>query len=154
MVRTFDKWLAISDPWQPDLTLLHHFGSLPDVDSTFPSPAKRQVRCSPQLAAFITCITTYKKQCPPDPEGALRCLLSSCFVQYNCMFKDGFSPYQLLCSSQLVMDMAFARAVRAACQWLGPIAMPAGYIQTWPPQEPPPAGDAGLGATSSHVESL
>ena len=51
------------------------------------------------------------------------------------MFNNAYSPYQLLASSHMVLDMAFARAVLVASAWLGPDAMPAGYIQTWPPLE-------------------
>ena len=56
------------------------------------------------------------------------------------MFKDAYSAYQLLCSSQMIVDMAFVRAVIAASAWLGPGAMPVGYIDSWPP----PEGEEGL----------
>ena len=85
----FTQWVTIDDPWQPDLTLLHFFGSLPDVNNRFNAAARRQVRCSPQLAAFIVGHTAYKQPIVgPDPEAALRCLLRSCFVRENCMFTN------------------------------------------------------------------
>ena len=56
------------------------------------------------------------------------------------MFKDTYSPYQLLAMSHMILDMAFVRAVLLASAWLGPSAMPAGYIPSWPP----PESDAGL----------
>ena len=98
--------------------------------------SRRQVRCSPQLVAFIQNHTSYQQQVSgPDPEAALRHLLRRCFVGEHLMFKDAYSAYQLLCSSQMIIDMAFVRAVLAASSWLGPDAMPAGYIHTWPPPE-------------------
>ena len=134
--NTFKRWITINDPWQPDLSLLHLFGSLPDMYGKFNTASRRQVRCSPQLAAFIQNHTFYKpKSSVPDPEAALRHLLKVCFVAENMMFKDAYSAYQLLCSSQLIIDMAFVRAVLTASAWLGPDAMPAGYIPTWPPPE-------------------
>ena len=137
----FNSWPTIDDPWSPDLSLLHLFGSLPDRDARFNTAARRQVRCSPQLAAYILAQTDYKAPITgPCPHLALLCLLRHCFISSNSMFKVGFTPYQLLCSSHMILDMAFVRAVRAVSEWLGPVAMPAGYIQTWPPLEE----DAGL----------
>ena len=84
---------------------------------------RRHVRCSPRLASFIRGHTMYKEPVwGSDPQAALRFLLRSCFVCDGLIFNDSFSPYQLLCSSQMILDM------------------PAGYIDTWPPRE----GDAGL----------
>ena len=92
--RRFTRWITIDDPWQPDLSLLHLFGSLPDIDGRFNSASRRQVRCSPQLAAFITSHTSYKQPFSgPDPEAALRYLLRRCFVGENLMFKNAYSPY-------------------------------------------------------------
>ena len=134
--HAFHRWITLADPWVPDLTLLHFFGSLPDVDGKFGASSRRQVRCSPQLAAFITSHTTYSNPfAGPDPEAALRHLLRSCFIMESCMFKNACSPYQLLCRSQMILDIAFVRAVLTASQWLGPHAMPAGYIESWPPPE-------------------
>ena len=125
----------------PILLFLHCFGSLPDRDGRFNTAARRQVRCSPQLAAYIVAQTTYAQPVTgPCPNLALTCLLKHCFIRSNYMFQGVFSSYQLLCSSHMVLDMAFIRAVLAAAEWLGPGAMPAGYIQTWPPLEE----DAGL----------
>ena len=113
---------------------LAFFGSLPDVNNRFNAAARRQVRCSPQLAAFIVGHTAYKQPIVgPDQEAALRCLLRSCFVREICMFTNTCSPYQLLCRSHMILDMAFVRAVLTASAWLGPDAMPAGYTPTWPP---------------------
>ena len=137
----FNSWPTIDDPWSPDISLLHFFGSLPDRDARFNTAARRQVRCSPQLAAYILQQTDYKTPLDgPCPNLALLYLLRHCFIRSNYMFKVAFTPYQLLCSSHMILDMAFVRAVRAASEWLGPAAMPAGYIQTWPPLEE----DAGL----------
>ena len=132
----FKKRVSIAQQWQPDLPLLHHFGSLPDINGKFNTVARRQVRCSPQLSAFITCNTAYRHPpTGPSPEVALHCLLRHCFVGSAFMFKDACSPYQLLCSSHMLLDMAFVRAVIAASAWLGPDAMLVGYISTWPPPE-------------------
>jgi len=137
----FNSWPTIDDPWSPDLTLLHFSGSLPDRDGKFNTAARRQVRCSPQLAAYIVAQTGYVQPITgPCPNLALTCLLRHCFIRAANMFEGAHTPYQLLCSSQMILDMAFVRAVLAASEWLGPVAMPAGYIQTWPPLEE----DAGL----------
>ena len=139
--KVFNRWPTIDDPWTPNLTLLHFFGSLPDRDGKFNTAARRQVRCSPQLAAYIVAQTNYKEPITgPCPNLALTMLLRHCFIRDNYMFVGAFTPYQLLCSSHMILDMAFIRAVLAASEWLGPVAMPAGYIQTWPPLEV----DAGL----------
>ena len=58
------------------------------------------------------------------------------FLNWRIMFTGAFSPYQLLCMIDMILDMAFVRAVLTASFWLGPDAMPAGYIPTWPPSEP------------------
>ena len=114
--RAFTRWITIDDPWQPDLSLLHLFGSLPDIDRRFNTASRRQVRCSPQLAAFIIAHTAYKDTTTgPSPEVALNCLLRHCFVREAYMFNNAYSPYQLLCSSHMILDMAFVRAVIAAC---------------------------------------
>ena len=137
----FKSWIVITDPWKPDLTLLHLFGSLPNTGDKFSTAAKRQVRCSPQLAAFIHGHTGYADPpAGPDPVAALQCLLKSCFVRSPYMFKDSFSAFQLLSSSQLILDMAFVRAVLAASAWLGPHATAAGHKHAWQPLEV----DAGL----------
>ena len=137
----FRRWITLSDPWQPDLQLLQNFGSLPDLDGGIGKASRRQVRCSPQLAAFIRGHTGYVQPLAgPDPEGALRYLFRRCFFRADCMFKDSCSPYQFLCRSQMIIDMAFVRAVLTASQWLGPHGMPIGYIESWPP----PAPAAGL----------
>ena len=137
----FRRWHSIVDPWKPDLTLLQLFGSLPDINRQFSTPSRRLVRCRPQLNAFILGHTTYKHSfIGPDPEQALRALLRRCFLRDHLMFRDAHSPYQLLCSSHMILDMAFVRAVMTASSWLGPDAMPTGYIHNWPP----PEGDAGL----------
>ena len=137
----FNQWISIEDPWQPDAALVHLFGTVSDINGKFSSLAKRQVRCSPQLAAFIVARTTYKHPVTgPDPEAALKALLSRCFLHSAIIFKDAHSPYQLLSTSHLILDMAFVRAVRLASAWMGPEAMPAAYILSWPPQE----GDARL----------
>ena len=127
----FKRWITIDDPWQPDLTQLHLFGTLPDLSGKFSTAATRQVRCSPHLHAFIIGHTSYAQPViGPSPEAALAALLSHCFVRPQSMFKDACSPYQLLCSSHMILDMAFVRAVIAASAWLGPDAMPVGYIYT------------------------
>ena len=82
----------------------------------------------PSTLCFWCTTATPCDECPPA-------LLQHCFVRHQSMFKDAYSPYQLLCSSHMILDMAFVRAVHAASAWLGPDAMPAGYIQTWPPLE-------------------
>ena len=119
--KRFDRWLTIDDPWTPNLTLLHFFGSLPDRDKKFNNAAKRQVRCSPELAAYIRGQTTYVDPVDgPCPNLALSMLLRHCFIRDNFMFVGPFTPYQLLCSSHMILDMAFIRAVLAASEWLGP----------------------------------
>jgi len=49
------------------------------------------------------------------------------------MFVGAFSPYNLLVGGNLVMDLAFMRAVVAASTWLGAVSFPEGHISTWPP---------------------
>ena len=140
----FKNWVAIDEPWQPDHALLQLFGSLPDINGKFNTTARRQVRCSPQLREFIFTHTSYRKMKTDDlnPELALQCLLESCFVSQQRMFKNGHSPHKLISLSHMCIDMAFCRAVLLASAWLGPEVMPAGYIatSTWPP----PEDDAGL----------
>ena len=137
----FTRWITIDDLWQPDLSLLHLFGTLPDMDGKCNTTSRRQVRCSPQLNAFIIAHTSYRQPISgPNPEAALRYLLRRCFVGEEYMFKGAYSPYQLLCRSQMILDMAFVRAVITASAWLGQEAMPAGYISIWPP----PEADTGL----------
>ena len=120
---------------------LSFFGSLQDINGKFNTAARRLVRCSPQLSAYIIAYTAYKHPVTgPSPDHALECLLRHCFIRGACMFEGAYTPYQLLCSSHMILDMAFVRAILLASEWLGPIAMPTGYIQTWPPLE----GDAGL----------
>ena len=139
----FKRWLTIDVLWEPDLSLLQLFGSLPDMGARSDNVMDpwEPVRCSPQLATFLQKNTFYKHpDRGPDPETALLDILRSCFVGHWMMFTDAFSPYQLLCSSRWVLDMAFLRAVLAASAWLGPGAMPVGYIDSWPP----PDGEEGL----------
>ena len=94
------------------------------------------MRCSPQLAGFVEHYTPYKKPLTgADPEAALRGLLRACFVGQDKMFVNAWSPFHLLCGSNLVLDHAFLRAVVAATRWLGPDVMPVGYLATWPPTQ-------------------
>ena len=51
------------------------------------------------------------------------------------LFKGPYSAYNLLCSSKLVIDHAFLRAVLAASKWLGPMVMTVGYLAAWPPSD-------------------
>ena len=133
----FKRWLTIPALWEPDFTLLFHSGTLSNLDNKLAGAASRRVvRCSPQLAAFIEQHTQYKKPViGPDPVAALRHLLRACFVCEEKLFQNAFSPFNLLCSSNLVLDHAFIRAVVAASRWLGPEAMPVGYMSTWPPAQ-------------------
>jgi hypothetical protein len=112
------------------------FGTVSDINGQFTSLARRAARCSPQLSAYIIGYTAYKHPFTgPSPEHALECLLRHCFIRGAIMFQGPYSPYQLLCSSQMNLDMAFVRAVRIASEWLGPKEMPAGHILWWPPIE-------------------
>ena len=130
----FNRWVTIPHLWEPDLTILHNFGTLPNVDNKFSGSARRTVKCSPQLANFIEHNTQYKRAVAgPQPEPALRHLLRACFVWEELIFTGPFSAYNLLCTSHLVMDHAFMRAVVAASKWLGPTVFPVGYIANWPP---------------------
>ena len=129
------RWISIDDPWTPDPTLLQEFGSLPNRDGRFDKASRRVVRCSPQFDAFIHHIGYKHPQGVPNPTSALHFVLKACFVKYESMFVDSHSPYQLLCRSQMILDMAFVLAVRLASAWLGPMVMPAGYFPTWPPPE-------------------
>ena len=133
-----ERWISIADPWQdPDLKLWIIFGSLPNVSAKFGNAAGRKVRCSPELEAFILGKTDYRHTLfGPDPEAALRHLLRTCFTLADFMFQGACSPFQLLCRCQLILDMAFVRAVLIASQWLGFLGMPAGYIDKWPPEQP------------------
>ena len=132
----FKRWITILDLWEPDFNILHNFGTLPNLDNKFSGSARRTVRCSPQLATFIEHHTAYKRMASgPEPEPALRHLLRACFVSEEKIFQGPFSPYNLLCSGNLVIDLAFMRAVVAASKWLGPHAFPAGYISEWPPSQ-------------------
>ena len=141
MNRVYIKWVSIPDLWDPDYSLLHNFGSLPDIDSKFSHASRRIVRISPHLEVFIKHRTAYKAPAgAPDPTNALHSLLRACFVGEERLFQHGWSPYNLLLTSKLVIDLAFMRAVKAASNWLGPSSMPAGFISEWPPNE----DDAGL----------
>ena len=133
------QFIALDDPWEHDGALLHQFGTLPDKSDRFGT--RRQVRCSPLLYAFILSHTSYAhKITGPDPVFALEQLLRSCFVGDNHLFTKAYSPYQLLCSSHMNMDMAFVRAVRLASALLSKEAMPVGFISIWPL----PESDTGL----------
>ena len=137
----FNKWVNMDDAWQPDQALYQLFGTLSDINAKFNTLARRSVRCSPQLSAYILAYTAYKHPITgPSPDHALECLLRHCFIRGAIMFQGAYTAYQLLCSSHMNLDMAFVRAIRVASEWLGPTAMPAGYIQIWPPIEE----DAGL----------
>ena len=50
------RWVSLPEPWEPDLNILMLFGSVPDYGHT---GARRQVRCSGQLASFIQRCTDY-----------------------------------------------------------------------------------------------
>ena len=133
-VGVFNRWVSVPHLWEPDLLLFHNFGTLPNVDNKFSGSARRTVKCSPQLATFIEHNTHYKRSVAgPQPDAALRHLLRACFISEELMFTGPFSAYNLLCTSNLVMDHAFLRAVVAASKWLGPTVFPVGYIANWPP---------------------
>ena len=137
MQGIFKRWVTIDDPWYPDTSLYHYFGSLPDIDRRFDKPSRRQVRCSPELSAFILGETSYAHPLDgPNPESAINCLFQKCFILPQCMFKNACSIYQLMCRSHHIIDLAFARAVLTVSKWLGPEAMPNGYIANWPPAPP------------------
>jgi hypothetical protein len=130
----FNKWVYVDDAWQPDPALYHVFGTLSDINKQFTSLAQRAARCSPQLSAFIVGYCGYTHPLNgPDPQLALTCLLRHCFLCDKSLFKDAYSPYQLLCSSHMILDLAFVRAVRVASDWLDHKEMPAGHILWWPP---------------------
>ena len=131
----FERWVAIDDPWKPDLRLYSWFGYLTDRDGQITSKTKRnEVRCSPRMRAFMLHHTAYKHPLSgPDPEQALDTLLKCCFVSEHLMFHGANCAYELLINSHMVLDMAFIRAVLLASQWLGD-SMPAGRIQQWPPK--------------------
>ena len=133
----FQRWLTIPALWDPDFTLLHNFGTLSDVDNKLSGLASRRVvRCSPLFSAFIENHIGYKKSIAgQDPFVALLSLLRVCFVGQEKLFQNAWSPFNLLCSSNLVLDQAFLRAVVAASRWLGPEVMPVGYTATWPPTQ-------------------
>ena len=133
-LAAFKRWVTIPQLWEPGSSVLHNFGTLANVDSKFPNAPLRKVRCSPQLATFIEHFTDYKKtHAGPRPDAALLHLLGACFVSSHLMFTGAFSPYNLLCASNLVIDHAFIRAVLAASKWLGPNLLPVGYMPNWPP---------------------
>ena len=56
----FKRWLTIPVLWEPDFSLLFNYGTLANVDNKLGPVARRVVRCSPQLAAFIEPHTQYK----------------------------------------------------------------------------------------------
>ena len=147
-MRRFKRWISIEDPWQPDVPHLQLLGTLSVFNGRYSTPARRQVRCSPQLVAFTFGHTTYRHPLTGrNPEGSLQSLRNLSFLRDPFMFKNANSPYHLLCSSHMILDMAFVRAVLLASAWLGPEVVPAGYLPTWPP----PEGDAGLSARSAHA---
>ena len=132
-----ERCITLPDPWQePALKLLHYFRSLPNLYAKFGKAGGPNVRCSPELGAFILGNTPYKHHfAGPDPEAAFRHLLRTCFPLADIMFQGACSPFQLLCRSHFILDMAFVRAVLAASHWLGPLWMPVGYISAWPPAQ-------------------
>ena len=132
------RWILVEELWDPDLGMLHNFGSVPDVDSKFGLLSRRICRISPQLALFIRHRTEYKPGIEgPNPTNALQSLLRTCFVDEQRLFQGAWSHHNLLVTSKLVVDLAFMRAVLAASKWLGPSSMPAGYvnISDWPPHQ-------------------
>ena len=133
----FDRWVAIPKLWETDTLVVHNFGTLPNLHNKFPASARRIVRCSPQLVAFIEHHTEYKKtHAGPQPEAALHHLLRACFIHSHLLFAGPWTAYNLLCQSDLVIDHAFIRAVLCASKWLGPKILPVGYIRAWPPPYP------------------
>ena len=139
----FKRFITIDEPCVPDTAFYHCFGSLPDVDRRFDRASRRQVRCSPELSAFLLGCTGYAH--PPDgpnPEMAMSHLFEACFRMPKFMFLNDSSPYQLMARSHNIIDLAFVRAVLTASQWLGLSDMLIGHIADWPPQQP--AGDTGL----------
>ena len=137
----FNRETTVPDLWDPNHSMLHNFGSLPDIVSKVGHASRRIVRISPHLEVFIKHRTAYKAPAGgPDPTNALQSLLRACFVAEERLFQGEWSHYNLLVTSKLVIDLAFMRAVKAASNWLGPSSMPAGFISEWPPNE----DDAGL----------
>ena len=139
------NWASIPDLWDPDYSLLHHYGMLPDTQSRFDERSRRICRISPHLEMFIENINCYRMGLDPlkrDPIVALKKLFKECFVCEEMLSKSGCSLTGLLLTSKLVIDLAFMRAVVAFSSWLGCSSMPAGYLNIcdWPPHE----GDAGL----------
>ena len=121
----FKRWLTIPDPWEPDLSLLHNFGTLPDFGNKFGAAARRPVRCGPQLAAFIQHHTEYRAIVTgPEPEPAIRFLLKACFAVSDKLFQGPCSPYSFLRSGKRVIDLRFMQGVVAASKWLGPHVLP------------------------------
>ena len=133
---SFTRWLTIPCLWEPDAHMLQNFGSLPSLDNRLGASARRGVRCSPLLAVFIKNQTAYTQTClGPGPEQALRHLLRACFVMEEKISQGTYSAYNLLCSSNLVIDLAFMRAVVAASKWFGALGFPEGHISEWPPSQ-------------------
>ena len=130
----FKRWVTVPQLWESGPGVLHNFGALANLDNKFPNAPLRRVRCSPQLINFIEHRTAYVRPfAGPNPVNALTHLLRACFVSDHLMFIGPFSPYNLLCTSNLILDHAFIRAVIAASRWLGPNILPGGYMLTWPP---------------------
>ena len=129
----FNRRVTIDDPWEPTIPM-QNFGVLSDIHNQFATVAERKVKCSRHLYVFITTSTTYKHPIGvPNPESAMKALLEACFLHSGVMFKNKYSPYNLLCVSHMCIDVAFVRAVLLASAWLGPDVMPVGHLPTWPP---------------------
>ena len=88
----FNKRISLDDPWQPDISLLQLFGSWPNVGCIFSTESRPQVRCSPQLVAFILCSYGDSLDGQPDPQKALLSLLDRCFIGGQYMCKDSYPP--------------------------------------------------------------
>ena len=128
-----NRKVTIDDPWEPTIPM-QNFGVLSDIHNHFATAAERRVKVSRNLLVFIMTSTTYKHPIGvPNPESAMKALLEACFLHSCVMFKNEYSPYNLLIASHMCIDVAFVRAVLLASAWLGPDVMPVGHLPTWPP---------------------
>ena len=131
--NVFRKWVTVKSMDAFD-KVTHNYGMITDINKLFPTFRSRQCKCSPRLAAFIQNHTAYVVPATgPDPERAMFHLLRTCFIQSHLMFRESWSPYQILLQSDLVIDKAFVLACIYATKWLGIMLLPVGGINQWPP---------------------
>ena len=134
--NVFRRWVTVKTLEEFN-KVTHNYGTISNINKPFATQKERQAKCSVNLAAWIRNHTPYRPDhAGPDPQSALTHLLRACFIHSNLMFREAWSPYQLLLQGDLVIDKAFVLACIYATKWLGILLLPVGSITQWPPMCP------------------